>query len=68
MRSTIPAAETAELMQLYRSLPPLIWEATNRIKMEPPQMALGGAQLDRYREANAKVVAVLMQIVAITAE
>lgn len=62
MRTTIPAAEAAELMQLYRSLPRLIWEATNRIRIYPPANVLADADLERFRDSDEKVATVMSRI------
>lgn len=66
MRAEIPDTEVAELIGLYRQLPPLVWEATNRIKIDPRHGPLTGSDLDRYRAANARVVSVIMQIIDIS--
>ena len=66
MREVIPANEAAELRKLYRDLPPLIWEATNAIKCDPPALTLRGSDLDRFRQRDAEVSAIMARIRQIT--
>ena len=65
MKTSINAIEANELRALYRSLPPLVWSAANAIKTNAPDMSMRGAELLRFREQHAQVVAVMTQIMKI---
>lgn len=62
MRDAIPADETEQLRRLFRELPPLLWEATNAIRIDEHDKTLKGDQLVRFRAAEDRVAAVIAHI------
>jgi hypothetical protein len=62
MRTLIDAADADELRRLYRSLPPLVWNATNAIKTNAPDQSMRGSEFLRFREQHEQVVAAMARI------
>ena len=58
-RSILTKHDVQELKELYRKLPSLAWEATNKLQVHAPATALEGADLQRFLAAHAAVVDVL---------
>ena len=62
MRTVIPALEAAELKQLYRQVPRLVWAVSNSVRLDEADRTIADDVLDRLRQRHDELASVLSRI------